>query len=286
VNDIKITKDALETDSWEIISSTIGLRVYMLSVQLRQKPTSLTFDTKGGGLDVPNFVSEFIKSHSAVTEVSDKERSWNFDEKIKEGPGTSKGLIHYGMHGFESKIIDTKTRKKQYDRQVTDSEIIPLYYHFWHPTKSNYLLVALQSFQGRSCISLVTSQMQHVFERKFPQHLLRFRKLMPTSSSASIYRDLPVQKLTFIKHNASSDIADQYSGFKPAEPVRIEMSMIAKRKGRLGSLNDVFQKINPTDNGILTQEGIGFDEAVANVRIGKGVRPVGVFGGNSDCRCD
>jgi hypothetical protein len=264
------------------MASSVSLRAYMLYVHERGKPARLTFDVGAGGIDLPNFISSFVASRSSVTEDNDKERSWNFEERIPSKTCNSKGIIQYGIHGFESRIIDTKTRRQNYLRKVTDSEIVPLYYEIWHPSKRNYILMAFQSFQGRSCVTLVGEAMQAAFEKLHPNYMLKFRKLMPTDSKGSIFRNNRVQKLTLIRRNTPTDIADRYSGIKPSEPVRLEISVIARRKGWLGLFGDIVETLGGNDQGLITYEGIQFDEAIANVRIGNQTRPVGIFGNHGE----
>lgn len=264
------------------MSSSVSIRAYMLYVHDRGKPARLSFDTATGGIDVPGFLSRFVVTHSTVTENDEKERSWNFDEKIPSKTCNSKGYIQYGMHGFEAKLIDTKTRTENYARKVTDAEVVPLYYEIWHPPKKNYALMVFQSFQGRSCVQLISESMQVEFERVYPNHTLRFKKLMPTSSKESIYKNNRVQKLTLIRRNTPTDVADRYSGIRPAEPVRLEVAVIARRKGWLGLFGDIVETLSSNDRGLVVYDGAEFDEAIANVRIGNQIRPVGVFGSHGE----
>ena len=265
------------------MASAISIRVYLLSLHRRRDRSNVAFDPASGGLPVPAFVSRFISDHSTTTENAERERSWYFEEKAMEATlGNSKGYIHYGTFGFESDLVDTKTHKSRYKRQVTDSEIVPLFYEFWHPSKADHLLVVFQSFQGRSCVHLVMHQMQEIFAEENPGYSLQFRKLLPNDQEGSIYRNHAMQRLTLIKKNVSSDIADRYSGTRPSGSVNLEVSVVARRKGIVGLFGDLVRTIKPNERGVLIHEGIEFDEAVANVRIGRRTRTVGVFGSTSE----
>src|SRR5690606_27308299 len=110
------------------------------------------------------------------------ERSWYFEEIRSYSLGSSQGYVHYGTFGFESNFVDTKTQTHTYRRQVTDVEEIPLFYEFWCPPSSEYGLVAFQSFQGRSCISLVLNSMKQKFEEVNSDYIIIFKKLMPNDA--------------------------------------------------------------------------------------------------------
>lgn len=264
------------------MASSISIRVYLLQVRRRRDPTKLSFDENNGGVNVPAYVSQFISDCSTVTEDSVRERSWYFEKKVNHGPGNSKGYIHYGTFGFESNIVDIRTNKKKYERQITDSEIVPLFYEFWHPPKAKYMFAVFQSFQGRSCINLVMTKMQELFAEKNHGVLLQFKKLIPSDGAGNIYRNYPVQKLTLIKKDISADIADRYSGARPSEPVNLEVSLTAKRRGSVGLFGFLSEQIRPNAGGVITHDGITFDEATANVRVGGRTRSIGVFGTSSD----
>lgn len=264
------------------MASTISVRVYQINIHRRGDRTQLPFKADAGGAPVPAYVTNFISEHSESTEDLERERSWYFEHKVGLGAGSSKGYIHYGTFGFESHLVDSKTKKANYKRKTTDSEIVPLYYEFWHPPESNYMFAVFQSFQGRSCVHLVMEKMQELFEATYPGFLLQFKKLIPTGSDGSVYGDYPVQKLTFIKRNVSSDIADQYTGARPSEPAHLEVSLVARRRGNLGIFRSITTGLKQNDDGMIIHDGLKFDEATANIRVGKRTRPVGLFGGNSD----
>lgn len=92
---------------------------------------------------------------------------------------------------------------------------------------------------------MVMEKMQKVFEAKNPGYIITYTKLMPTGSSASIYEDYPVQKLTLVKENVSSDIADTYSGMRPTDPVNLEVSLVARRNGSVGSFGSLAVTAHP-----------------------------------------
>lgn len=107
------------------MASSVSVRVYLLQVQRRGIRKKLSFDALSDGIPVPAYVSQFISDCSITTEDAERERSWHFEEREKGDLGTSKGYIRYGISGFESRIVDSRTRKAKYNRKTTDSEIVP-----------------------------------------------------------------------------------------------------------------------------------------------------------------
>ena len=152
------------------MASTISVRVYQINIHRRGDRTPLPFRTDAGGAPVPAYVTRFISECSEATEDFERERSWHFEHKAGSGEGNSKGYIHYGTFGFESHLVDSKTKKPNYKRKTTDSEVVPLYYEFWHPPKANRMFAVFQSFQGRSCVNLVMEKMQELFEARVQTH--------------------------------------------------------------------------------------------------------------------
>jgi hypothetical protein len=262
------------------MASSIGVRVYLISLHRKGDRATLPLAAGGTGTPPPQFISQFISTHSMVTQNKDRERSWYFEQKDSNGSGNSKGYVHYGTFGFESNFIDTNTKKKNYRRKVTDIEEIPLFYEFWFPNP--HAFVIFQSFQGRSCIHLVLSNISELFEIDNPGLQLRFKKLMPNDSAGSLYSNAPVKKLRLIKKNIPSDLADRYFRTRPPEAINLEVSLTAKRNGSLGKFGLLTQSLTTDASGVVTHDGISFDDAIAEIRIGGRTRPVGVFGTTGD----
>jgi hypothetical protein len=242
-------------------------------------PISLAHSTLSSSL--AKFTKKYITDHGELTGDRQLERIWYFEPPITNSPSNIKGFIHYGIYGFESTFVDGSTGEVNYNRKTTDIEEIPLYYEFWFPSGSNHAFVAFQSFQGRSCIALVVSPMREKFESLNPGVILRVMKVMMNDES-SPYFDAPVRKLRLIKKGISGDIADRYIGIPTTEEVNIEISIAARRKRNLGIFGHISQTFRDAPAGVLLHDGIEFDEAVADVRIGGRTRPVGVFGPNVD----
>jgi len=266
------------------MSVSIGARVYLISVYHKSdRRKALAFDTDAYKMPAPQLISKFISSHAAATQSVERERSWYFEEKESGAAGNSKGYIHYGTFGFESNFIDSKTKKRNYRRQVSDVEEIPLFYEFWFPSRARHAFSVFQSFQGRSCITMVVSKIQEMFEANNPGLVMSFKKLLANDASGGIYSSVPVKKLRLIKRRAPADLAEKYLGIKPSSNIDFEVSFAARRKGSLGAFSALTGnfKADRTE-GVITYDGVDFEEAVAEIRVGGRTRRVGVFGIGSD----
>jgi len=263
------------------MASAIGIRVYKIVVRERGRIKLLSTEDSGLAKPVFDFVSEFIARHSQQIQNEQLERSWFFESKAQK-PRNNQGYIHYGTFGFESNFIDNKTKKRNYRRQISDIEEIPLYYDFWFPKGQEYGLVAFQSFQGRSCITLTLNRLQEWFEGKSPGHMLRFHKLSPADARGKIFSTAPVKNLRLTRRNAPSDIADQYFSAKAPREIDVQLVISARRKSVLGRLRDVINPAKKQADSILSYEGIEFSEAVADIQFGGQTRRVNVWGAGGD----
>lgn len=261
--------------------AAIGLRVYKAAVFKRGTKEKVPVPSSELSHGREAFLSSFAQSHGEANDDAANERSWHFIEEESPLGYNSKGHIKYGTYGFESQFIDNLTRAEKFSRSRTDVEIIPLYYEIWTPSEADYSLLVFQSFQGRSCVTLVLQAMQKKFEQYNSGYALRFSKLMPAGIASTRYADAPVKKLTLIKRRVPADAIQSYSG-PPNKPLDFEYAFRARRNGYLGSLHDITDSIEKNADGVIIFDGIEFDDAVADIQIGRKRMPVGVFGANGD----
>lgn len=131
-------------------------------------------------------------------------------------------------------------------------------------------------------MSMVLKSIKDAFELKNDGYKLLFTKLMPSKIQGGIYKNAEIKKLRFVKRNTTSDIAGRYFGSDAPDTLDYEVSFTAKRKSFLGKLGELTSSMKKNGQGIIMHEGIRFDGAVAEVRIGNKLRRVGVFGSNTD----
>jgi len=277
-------KSYLQPGSGYGMANAIGLRCYLITAQRERDTTPLAFDDDFEfELTPARFLKNFVDTNSESVRDSDRERSWYFEPRAEGATeGSSKGYIHYGTYGFESNFVNSRTKKKQYRRQVDDVEEIPLFYEFWRPRDADYAFAVFQSFAGRSCVTLVTEKIEEAFRIANEGYTLKFKKLVPTDGTGSVYADAPVKQLRFIKRNASSDIADRYIG-ESSKPIDMELLLKARRKQSLGSFGSISRTLSRTERaGVIEYDGVEFGEAIASIHVGGKYRPVGIFGISSD----
>lgn len=263
--------------------SAIGIRGYLITVHRKGDPASMVpFGDTGLNIGPREFLTKFVSEKVAAVQDDERERSWYFEQREENGPGNSKGYVKYGTYGFESDFVNTKTKKRNYRRQTDDVEEIPLFYEFWSPDTSNFTFAAFQSFQGRSCITMVMAYAKEAFEAANPGFYFRYRKLLPNDAGGSLYSGGPVKRLRLIKRNASGDITDRYFNDEAPTSVDFEVRMTARRNKTLGDFASVAKSLTTGAAGVVLHDGIEFNEAIADVKIGGKYRPVGIFGGNSD----
>ena len=264
--------------------TAIGLRFYKIfPLRLRDRGREAV-DASDLNLSLPSFLDQFVADRTDEDAVSDaaKERAFYFEPLEKYGDGCTRGYVRYGTYGFESIIKKLGAKEAAYKRKSDDVEEIPLYFDIWSPPGGEFSILSFQSFGIRSCIQLVLIEMQKHFESANPGYRLHTLKLMGNDSPQTLFANAPVKKITFIRHNAYSDRFSSYRDGKPPKAIDLEVSYKAKRGGSLGRLRDVGGSLSQDEKGVILFDGDEFDEATAEVLIGKRRRPVGIVGPNSD----
>jgi hypothetical protein len=257
---------------------SIGLRVYQVTVHKDQDRTPLKLTNDGALTDVRKFLEDFVDGNTNTNDHEDLQRSWYFEKLSEARLNSTYGYIRYGTYGFESDLIDRKTKKSNYKRKVGDLEEIPLYFHFWSPPNQDFSLAAFQSFQARSCVSVVTTNASSQFEKMHKGYRLSFRKLMPGDVKGSAMYSAPVKQLTLVKKKVPENKEDRYLfNFNPEE-VEFELSFRAKRRRTLGSLASILDISSGNAREALRFDGIEFDQAKAEITVGKKRRTVGLLG--------
>lgn len=182
----------------------------------------------------------------------------------------------YGSTGFAADIVDRNSRAKQYSRKVTDMEIIPLYYRLWVPHRGDFALLALQTFGQRSCVGRFQAALERTFRHTNAGYRIVFNPLAP--AQIATYRKADVKKLSLIKHNYSSDAAENQLGSKE-ELVDLNVSFKAKPRSHLGDLGSFANRIKSGQQAdVLNYADTDFDEATAEVMIGGKRRKVVLIG--------
>jgi hypothetical protein len=257
------------------------MRVYLLTVKRRGEAKKIKFGGDGSPTDTPGFIQSFIEEHEASTGNTELERTWSFEPSPNNEPGKIRGLIRYGTFGFESDFVDPVTRERHYKRKKDHVEQIPLYFEFWFPEGFNGGFAVFQSFKGRSCVDMVRTAMRVAFEAKHPEYLLRVMRLVPSPGDKGVYSQAPVRKLSLVQRKATGDVVEKYFSGRRDKPVNVELTLTAGRGGSLGLLGALKKGIPSAAGGLFLDEDASV-EAVAEIRVGKRIRKIGVYGVSAD----
>lgn len=263
-----------------VMAKAIGFRAYLLSVTEKRDGKPISFESGRLTAHFAELLSQFVDQNDQPTSHDEMERTWFFERDSKSKELDIFGFVHYGTYGFESNFKNNRTKELNYRRQTDDVEEIPLYFQYWVPAGKKYAFVIFQSFQGRSCVQLVLDAFRDWFEARHDGLTVRAKKLVPNDANGSIYNAAPVKRIRLIKKDTSSDLADaHYRGGQP-DSVDVELTVSARRAKSLGTFKAVASALK--SDGVLTYEGMEFDHAVADIRVGGKLRPVGVFGDQSN----
>lgn len=225
------------------------------------------------------FLNKFVKDQSNVTQDSERQRIWFFDKPKVSGANEIDGSIKYGAYGFESDLIDSKTKSHKYRREVGDYEQIGLYYQFWWPENASGALLAMQSFQGRSCITLVTKALADAFKAEYPGFSLRVRKVMPDSLKGSVLFSSPVRSMTLVARQVSSDRRKNYGSSQMPDEMDVTVRLTARKSGNFGLLGNLNEKkMANLRLPVWLVDSTSFDRVTAEIDWNGRRRKVGVFG--------
>ncbi len=260
---------------------SIGLRVYEVTIYREKERQALPFSNDGTATDIYKFLSDFVANRGQPSDREDLQRSWFMEQHGVASASSIQGYVNYGTYGFESNLVDRKTKQNNYRRKPGDLEEIPLYFKFWMPEGESFGLAAFQSFQARSCVQLVINSATEMFTTKYKGFRLLFRKLMPEDVKSSALYSAPVKQFTFVKKTLPQAKEDRYLFDIDPDEVEFEVSIKAKRRRSLGTLLSFKEKASETST-LLKYDGIQFDEAKAEITVGKKRRTVGVLGYSSD----
>lgn len=254
----------------------IGLHIYSLTLHKTQKPEKVPLTETGTGSEIKRCLPQFTEHYSQQYDGgNDAARTWFLDVR-EELENVSEGLIMYGSSGFESDIVDRNTKQLNYQRKVTDVDVIPLYYKIWVPNEGEYGLMALQTFGLRSCVGRFQEAFRSFFKAKNDGLRIIFTPIVP--NNLPNFSSGEVKKLSLIKHDYSTDTAENQLGSRD-ELVDLDVTFRAKPKGSLGILSEFNRRVG-RNNGkeVLTYKDTEFDEATAEVQIGKRRRRVTLIG--------
>ena len=257
------------------MTHSVGLRTYQVFITQKRDNTFIPLGDSSLRTDFASLLKEFVTTNSSTKNLSEIEKSWKFNPCGKHDALNFEGTISYGRYGFAASLVDVKTGKESYRRKRTDSEVLKLYFRLWVPEGERFAIAAFESFSGRSCITLVFDALKQLFDEKNPGYTLRIRKLMPAGASAKIYAGKQIKNVSLTTRKPPNDLADRLFSGKAQKTKRMTVKIYAGRNDRLGEFSDLVNALPADSSGVLVYDGIEFDKAVADVKVGKEIKTVG-----------
>jgi hypothetical protein len=231
------------------------------------------------GKSFGDFLRSFVAKHSKVNQDDDRQRIWYFDSPKTDKSGEVDGYIRYGVYGFESDLIDSKTKAHKYKRQVADYEQIDLYYQLWWPEDSDGALAVMQSFQGRSCISFVNAALLEDFRTEYPGYTLRISKLMPDNLRRTVLSRAPVRAISLIARHVHADKRRNYGTSQMPDEMDVAVRITARKQGSFGPLGQLNERaMAGLRLPVWLVDTKPFDRAAAEIEWNGRRRKVNVFG--------
>jgi hypothetical protein len=254
----------------------IGIHIYRITVHRTRKPQKIQLSSGGEGANLFSATKYFIETFSQATEEGSQiARPWYFDQVIVDGRSWH-GLIRYGSSGYESEIVDRRTRSLRFKREITDMDVIPLYFRIWVPDKGDYALIALQTFGLRSCVNRVREALEQYFRRSHDGFRLTYSPVVMTDLES--IRSATVKSISFVKRDTASDRAVDQLGI-PTTMVDYDLRITAKRRENLGRVGAIIERVKSLGkHETIDALGEEFDEAQAYVKVGNRRRKVTLFG--------
>ncbi len=248
---------------------SLALRAYQVRVYKQNKIQE--FGAKRNQIDLKAFLNKFFLAHKKVAPY-DGDKTLAFKD-LRTKDHYIEGVIDYGSYGSASTLRDIATNSVEFHRRPNHADTIPLYFCFYTPEDAKFGICAFQSYKGRSCISTVQGLTTKTFEAEhFPR--LTYKKVMPQDGPDLLNK--PVSRLRLIRKSQSSDRAKNMLGTYAVEH-DLELVLKAKRHSGFGHFGPVGKLLRGQGPRALVYDGVQYDDAKADVRIGGQYRPVGIF---------
>ena len=108
-----------------MLENSIGLHLYSLQIRRKRDRDPVPFSDQGAGALLRSAMTVLIKNWSTPMTENGYPRSW-FIDTVSEVNDSWSGVIRYGTSGYESEIVDGRTRDVRYNHAITDLDVIPL----------------------------------------------------------------------------------------------------------------------------------------------------------------
>jgi hypothetical protein len=265
----------------------IGIRIYKLA--LFDNHIGVKFGTPGLG-EEPEQHFRAILGHQAMYNDLGRQRTYR-PEALNNGADYAHGLLQYGNYGIASTlqigVLQPQDEEGPVEVQVVrrgelDVEEIPLYYMFHFPADEKFAYIAFQTYQTRSCATLVLGHLIQSFndQRVHLGQRLTVQKVMLSAAEDPVVRASPVKEVILVRNRMPADRFNRYVR-NAVDKIRLKITIGATRGSTLGSYIGLFNEYQAHQGDILLFEGIEFQKAIALVEVGGKLRKVNLLGYDS-----
>lgn len=263
----------------------IKLELYNFQIRERRTENRLNLDNFFGEEDFFAFFQVYIKSFDAQIEVNElKKKSFQFVSNkttIASNKRMISGIIESGDYGFESRIVDRKSKRQKYKKEVDDLDIKPFYFLIHAPKGSETGMLVLQRLGGYGINNLFTSHFEQHFKEKNEGLIMDFYPFVSKALANEFIDDGAIKEFILRRYDLPADIADKLGLTNHTESIlSVELKITAKQNASL-PFNKKVQKFIKNPNAAFFDmkelPKIGFDgqhESSIKVKLGNNTRTI------------
>lgn len=267
------------------MANEIKLELYTFRIREKRNDKFLNLDSFFGENDFFTFFQEYIKTYDAdflVNETQKKSLQFVSDKiSIASIKRTISGIIESGDYGVESRIVNRKSKKEKYKKEVDDLDIKPFYFLILSPKGHNKGLLVLQRLGGFGINAIFTTHFENYFRSKNEGLMVDFSPFVSRELAKAFIEKGAIKELSLRRYNLPTDLIDKLGLTNHQEDVlSIELRITAKQKHYL-PFNKRVDKFIKNPNAKLFEirelEKLGFDgthRSSIKVKLGTNTRTV------------
>lgn len=267
------------------MANEIKLELYTFRIRERRSDKFLKLDTFFGEDDFFTFFQEYVNTYDKdflVNEAQKKSLQFVSDKtSIASIKRTISGVIESGDYGVESRIVNRKSKKEKYRKEVDDLDIKPFYFLIFAPKGHDKGLLVLQRLGGFGINAVFTNHFENYFKEKNDGLIVDFNPFVSRELAKAFIEKGAIKELSLRSYNLPPDLIDKLGLTSHQEDVlSIELKITAKQKHYL-PFNKRVDKFIKNPNARLFDirelEKLGFDgthKSSIKVKLGTNTRTV------------
>ncbi|HRG69311.1 MAG TPA: hypothetical protein PLS73_10710 [Saprospiraceae bacterium] len=249
------------------MANEIKLELYIFRIREKKDDKYLILDKFFGDNDFLDFFKKYIEINKKDFMINEtQKKSLQFQDgniRINSAKRMISGIIESGDYGVESRIVNRKTKKEKYKKEVDDLDIKPFYFLVLAEKGRNLGLIVLQRLGGYGINTIFTNQFAEHFKKEFEDYLVEFSPFVSKALANKFIDEGSIKELTLRRYNLPSDVIDKLGLRNHEEDVlSIELKITAKQRHSLPFNNKVKKFVeNPNAKlfDIKEMESLGFD---------------------------